>query len=126
EVGFHPVTSTKRAGEDDLLGSFLEIGRVFQWHEDAFDLPEGAELLYTNEMVPHQAFRFGELAYGVQFHFEITEGTISRWCRESGSLGSVWNTSEERLLDQARVHLPAQQQAARECFRRFASLARSA
>ncbi len=47
-------------------------------HEDAFDLPEGAELLFAGDTVANQAFRYGTDAYGVQFHFEVTAQIIAR------------------------------------------------
>lgn len=44
--------------------------RVFQWHSDHFDLPDGAVALGQSAGCAHQAFRLGELAFGFQFHPE--------------------------------------------------------
>jgi len=41
------------------------------WHHDTFDLPAGAVLLASSERYPHQAFRVGTHAYGLQFHVEV-------------------------------------------------------
>ena len=47
-------------GQRDALLSALQTGdRVFQWHEDTFDLPAGADLLVARDDVPNQAFRLG-------------------------------------------------------------------
>jgi GMP synthase-like glutamine amidotransferase len=54
---------------------------VFQWHEDTFDLPPAGKLLATSNLVPHQAFRYGENAYGLQFHLEVTKEMIREWMR---------------------------------------------
>ena len=33
----------------------------------------------TSTAVPHQAFRYGDNAYGLQFHLEVTEEMIREW-----------------------------------------------
>lgn len=35
---------------------------VLHWHSDTFDLPEGATLLASTDMTPHQAFSYGRAA----------------------------------------------------------------
>ncbi len=52
--------------------------RVFQWHNDTFELPDGAELLASSPSYPIQAFRIGS-AVGVQFHLEVTKDMILEW-----------------------------------------------
>ena len=52
---------------------------TLQWHGDTFDLPDGAELLATSPLARNQAFRGGELAYGVQFHLEVTGDMAREW-----------------------------------------------
>jgi GMP synthase (glutamine-hydrolysing) len=52
---------------------------VFQWHAYTFDLPPGAVHLASTPTCPHQAFRFGDRAYGLQFHLEADENLIQRW-----------------------------------------------
>ena len=52
---------------------------VFQWHEDAFDIPPGGQLLATSQGCSHQAFKVGGCAYGLQFHVEITAQDIATW-----------------------------------------------
>jgi GMP synthase (glutamine-hydrolysing) len=52
---------------------------VFQWHEDGISLPEGADHLASSPASPVQAFRFGEHAYGFQFHLEVDASLVERW-----------------------------------------------
>jgi len=52
---------------------------VFQWHLDAFGLPQQATLLATNEETPYQAFRYGSKAYGLQYHIEVLPETFQQW-----------------------------------------------
>jgi GMP synthase-like glutamine amidotransferase len=55
--------------------------KVFQFHGDTFDLPEGATLLWTGREVRHQMFLIGSAA-AVQFHPEITVPLIRDWYRD--------------------------------------------
>lgn len=56
---------------------------VFQWHNDTFDLPPGATLVYTGDVIRNQMFFLGSCT-GVQFHPEVTPGIIGRWYRGAG------------------------------------------
>jgi GMP synthase (glutamine-hydrolysing) len=55
---------------------------VYQWHQEGFDLPEGAEHLATSAHFPQQAIRHGRAAYGIQFHPEATPPMIEGWLDE--------------------------------------------
>ncbi len=75
EIGYHSVRATL-AGE--RLGGFPS--HVFHWHREGFDLPRDAVLLATADgSYPNQAFRYGDAAFGVQFHPEISYELIGRW-----------------------------------------------
>lgn len=66
EAGYrHPVVS-KVAGR-----------RVFEMHEDTFDLPPGSVLLARSDRFP-QAFSLGS-ALAIQFHPEAHNSTANRW-----------------------------------------------
>ena len=55
--------------------------KVFQFHGDTFDLPDGATLLWRGREVRNQMFLLGS-AVAVQFHPEITKSLISDWFRD--------------------------------------------
>jgi GMP synthase (glutamine-hydrolysing) len=124
EIGFCTVRATTAGADDPLLGDFAPATRVFQFHEDAVDLPDGATLLFTGEAVPVQAFRAGGRAWGVQFHLEVDTAIITGWCAEIGEerLADYWRTSEAALLADAERLLPAQQRLARAATAGFAAL----
>jgi GMP synthase (glutamine-hydrolysing) len=49
-------------------------------HRDAIiDLPPGATWLAESTAYPHQAFRLGKAAWGVQFHPELSPARYRRW-----------------------------------------------
>ena len=126
ELGFKPVRLTEAGRHDSLLSAFNDGDRVFQWHEDTFDLPQGAELLAAGDDVPTQAFRFGSRAWGVQFHFEVDRDGVEAWLRVAEpSLERVWKRTADDVRDELRIYLEVQQQRARRLFGEFAQLVRS-
>jgi GMP synthase (glutamine-hydrolysing) len=119
EIGFLEVRATAR---DDVMEPFAPSMPVLQFHEDACELPDGAELLYESDLSGVQAFKVGDRAYATQFHFEVTEREIESWCDETPDLESVWGVTKDDLLLEAKHHLDRQQSAGREATRRFLSL----
>lgn len=122
EIGFCPIAPTPVAKDDPVLQPLAELDRVFQWHRDAFTLPDGAELTFTSDDAFNQGFVYGPNAYGVQFHFEVTDEIVDLWCDETPDLEAEWHTSRDELRDQARAFLPAQRRAARTTIERFVEL----
>jgi GMP synthase-like glutamine amidotransferase len=79
EVGLMPVALTEAAGGDRLFAGLPPELPTFQWHGDTFELPEGSVLLASSPAYPHQAFRHGGLAYGIQFHLEVSQQLVREW-----------------------------------------------
>lgn len=81
EIGCQQARLTDAGKKDPLFLDFPNLFITFHWHSDTFELPKGAVLLAQSEITPNQAFRFGEIVYGVQFHAEITRKTVDDWIR---------------------------------------------
>ena len=79
EVGFYEVQITDEGQHDPLLAGLPGHQKVFHWHTDTFDLPDGAVLLATNSNTHNQAFRYGTNAYGLQYHIELDTAMLSTW-----------------------------------------------
>lgn len=79
EVGVLGVELTPSAREDPVFGGLPDTIAALQWHGDTFDLPDGAVLLASSPAYPHQAFRWGDAAYGVQFHVEAGRELTAGW-----------------------------------------------
>jgi GMP synthase (glutamine-hydrolysing) len=93
EFGFYKVQLTEQGRGDPLFaGLHTDYQTVFHWHEDTFDLPEGATLLATSETTPNQAFRYGQRAYGLQYHIEIDDNTLNTWLYDPECKQSVLET----------------------------------
>ncbi|MBI2304918.1 MAG: type 1 glutamine amidotransferase [Chloroflexi bacterium] len=123
EFGFQEVALTEEGRREPLFRGFGAGVPVFQWHHDTFALPTGASLLATSPLCPHQAFRFGSKAYGLQFHVETTPEMVARWVEEGAG-----ELKEEGISGQALVHEAFQtqnllQEAAQRLFLNFLSLA---
>jgi GMP synthase-like glutamine amidotransferase len=79
EVGVLPVELTEEARADPVFSELPDEFLTLQWHGDTFDLPDGAVRLAGSPAYPNQAFRFGEAAYGVQFHVEVSPDLAREW-----------------------------------------------
>jgi GMP synthase (glutamine-hydrolysing) len=90
EIGFFNVGLTKDGEQDTLFKGLYKHFEVYQWHEDMFEVPSGGTLLAGSSNCPHQAFRCGKNAYGLQFHVEITEKTIVDWTDEYFKSGDAF------------------------------------
>lgn len=74
EIGWYPLEATEKGR------ALMEWpSMVYQFHREGFDLPAGAELLASGSTYPNQAFRYGENAWGIQFHGELTRAMMHRW-----------------------------------------------
>lgn len=82
EVGWYAIGLTDKGREDALFRNTEKTLNVFQWHQDSFELPEGAVLLATSVTCKNQAFRIKRNAYGLQFHIEVTPGIVESWIDE--------------------------------------------
>ena len=82
KVGFHPqgreigtvaVTLTDAGHSDVLLAGMAPVFPAQVSHQQSvLTLPDGAVLLAGNDFDPHQAFRLGDSAWGLQFHPEFS------------------------------------------------------
>ncbi|MGI9357166.1 MAG: glutamine amidotransferase [Rhizobiaceae bacterium] len=74
EVGYYPLHATAEGAE------MLDWPKmIYQWHREGFDLPNGAQRLAYGDTFENQAFRYGDNAYAVQFHTELTLAMMCKW-----------------------------------------------
>lgn len=74
EVGYYPLEATRQGQE---LMEWPDM--VYQWHREGFDLPHGAVHLARGQTYPNQAFRYGDRAFALQFHCELTLAMMCKW-----------------------------------------------
>lgn len=105
EIGWYDLSLTEEGVRDPLFSPFPKTFPVFQWHEDTFDLPNAAKLIVTSSPVQNQAFRYGENAYGLQFHLEVTEEMIQEWMKDyekEFEVGKSSHLSKEDILKETK------------------------
>jgi GMP synthase (glutamine-hydrolysing) len=127
EFGFEPLRLTPEGKEDPLLSVYVDGDDVFQWHEDTFELPDGAELLATGDGVRVQAYRVGDAAWGIQFHQEIDGAELEWWldvADASSDLEREWGKSADAVREESARSIAAHQDRGLELFRRFAEVVR--
>jgi len=89
EVGYHPEGRESGTKRIELLASALEdplframppnFSAQLTHKQSVLSLPPGAVLLGRNEFEPHQAFRVGKCAWGVQFHPEFSSAVMKAY-----------------------------------------------
>jgi GMP synthase (glutamine-hydrolysing) len=85
EVGWAPVTLTPDGRDDGVFGLLEPELTVFHLHGDTYELPADARNLARSALYEQQAFRWGDLVYGLQFHLEFTDTMIARLASEPDS-----------------------------------------
>ncbi|MCF1484238.1 MULTISPECIES: glutamine amidotransferase [Rhizobium/Agrobacterium group] len=91
EIGWYPIQPTTHGR---LLMKWPKM--VYHFHREGFDLPHGATLLATGDVYPNQAIRYGEKAFGIQFHAELTRAMMQRWVVHGASRFSMPNAQAGR------------------------------
>ncbi len=100
EIGAYLVAKRDAAQDDPLFDPLPMTPDVMHYHYDVVaDLPPGAVLLLSSFGYPHQAFRAGRAAWGVQFHIEPSAADLRAWGRSEGldpvgRLGPVLDDAE--------------------------------
>jgi GMP synthase-like glutamine amidotransferase len=127
EVGLLPVFLTDAGAADPLFEDLPRSLPTLQWHGDTFDLPDGAVLLAGSPQYAHQAFRVGAVAYGVQFHLEVSAEMAREWGRVPEYAASLEQTlgaaAGEQLLEDVARRAEEMGALARTIFARWLELA---
>jgi len=110
EIGLGEVTVP--VGDDLLAAGVMP---VVQWHYDSVtSLPDTAEVLGFSELYPIQAFRVGEVAWGLQFHIEADADMVRTW--------AVDEAMEPSLADPVALASGRLSETGEQIARRFAAI----
>ncbi len=75
EIGWYPIHPTEHGRL--LMRCWPKM--VYHFHREGFDLPQGCQLLAEGDVYRNQAIRYGDNAWGLQFHAELTRAMMQRW-----------------------------------------------
>lgn len=108
EIGWYDIELTEEGLRDSLMtkmavhpcaGDFWRKFKVFHWHSETFDIPQGAVRLAKSALYPNQAFRYGKDAYAFQFHIEVEKEMIYEWLKNEPVDGSELRRVTEALYE---------------------------
>jgi GMP synthase (glutamine-hydrolysing) len=122
EIGWHAVTLTDAASKDPLWHGLSETFTGLHWHGDIFDVPNGAVSLASSDLTACQAYRYGDFAYGLLFHLEITESMIREWLSVFAEELEDAAISNLPILEGINQHQSALQEIGQTVFRRWTNL----
>lgn len=77
EIGWFDITLTEEGEKHPLFKDMGQTFKIFQWHGDTFDIPQGARHLATSSVCQNQAFVYGDRVLGLQFHLEVTAESLN-------------------------------------------------
>lgn len=97
EVGWGKV---KR--QTDAIPGLPEELNVIHWHEEMFEVPKQAQLLYSSAGLKNQGFVMNHKIVGLQFHLEPEKDNVREMAINDFPYltGSVFNQSKQDVLDQ--------------------------
>jgi GMP synthase (glutamine-hydrolysing) len=126
EIGWYAVSLTKEGKEDPLFAQFQDTEKIFQWHGDTFEIPEGAVHLVTSSTCANQAFRYQSNVYGFQFHLEVDEFLIERWLQVPIHKKEIENLKgkidPQRIRHETAFYIDRLKQLSRQTFGEFIKL----
>ncbi|MCX8720258.1 MULTISPECIES: type 1 glutamine amidotransferase [unclassified Lactobacillus] len=95
EVGWGPVTV-----QTDVIKGLPHELTVLHWHEEMFEIPQEAKVLFSNDNLQNQGFVLGKLAVGLQFHLEPEEDNLKEIVVNDAQYisGSVFQQTAEQII----------------------------
>lgn len=100
ETGTHEVELTEASASDPLFCSLPKTFRAQLTHKQSvLELPDNAVLLARNDFEPHESFRIGQWAWGVQFHPEFSADIMRGYLRVQTPELKNEGITPETLLD---------------------------
>jgi GMP synthase-like glutamine amidotransferase len=119
-VTWAPIEPLAAAAGDPVVGALPAGSRALHWNEDGFEQPAGAVELVRRVGAGCEAFRFGENAWGVQFHAEVDTDALEGWYRDWPFALDEAGVTEQAARALDRAHLPQQAALSEVLFGGFA------
>lgn len=125
EIGPALVARRDAAGDDPLFARVPFTPDVIAWHHDEItELPAGAVLLAASTHYPHQAFRIGPAAWGLQFHIEPDVDMVTHWAGSTPALLAQLGRDPEEVIAASAAVMDDLVEVWHPFASRFAALAR--
>jgi len=82
EIGILDINMSNSYSNDHLFGEFSSTIKALQWHSyevQNLEMNNDVTLLGSSPTTKYQIFKYKNHAYGIQFHIEIKNNTVSQW-----------------------------------------------
>jgi len=82
EIGILDISFSKDKKQDMLFSSFPDKIKALQWHSyevKNIEKNKNVTLLASSFSTKYQIFKYKKHAYGIQFHIEVKNNTVSDW-----------------------------------------------
>jgi GMP synthase-like glutamine amidotransferase len=106
EIGWIGVDVPPGAAQHEWFGDRVAF-ETFQWHYDAFALPQGATRVLTNHFNENQAYIIDDRHIGLQCHIEMTRDLVATWLASAADELPNVSTPAEQSADDIRRDLDA-------------------
>jgi GMP synthase-like glutamine amidotransferase len=103
EVGWAPVYL-----QSSRIPGLPQTTTVLHWHQQMFELPAGADLLFSSKLLKNQGFLLGDKVIGLQFHFEPETDNLREMVVNDGSYAERDNALKQSAADILRHGVPAE------------------
>ena len=103
EIGWHILRFLPSLGDFEICKDLPGTRKVFHWHGDTFNIPEGATRIAESQTFPNQGFIYGKQVVALQFHLEATPESVKELvhnCRDQLVEGPYIQSDREILSHQ--------------------------
>jgi GMP synthase-like glutamine amidotransferase len=117
EIGILTVAKTAQGDLDPMLRGVSNPILALQWHSaEVLDVPHGTTVLAKSDDCPIQSLRYGDHAYGLQFHIEVTKDTVSDWASIPAYAAALGAGTVQTLKEEVSAALPRLNRDARTIY----------
>jgi GMP synthase (glutamine-hydrolysing) len=122
EIGWYDLMLTEAGANDPLMEGHPRKLLSYHFHGDIIAKVPGAERLAYSDMTECQLFRYGNSAYGFQYHAEADRPLLEIMCRNNRDYMAANGFDAEAIIAESATRLPAFERHCRIMLERWLDL----
>lgn len=122
EIGWYDLMLTEAAANDPVMQGHPKTLRSYHFHGDIIAKVPGAERLAYSDMTECQLFRYGNAAYGFQYHAEVDRSLLEIMCRNNRDYMASNGFDADAVIGESKMRLPAFERQCRIVLERWLDL----
>ncbi len=124
EIGWYDIRLTREASGDRLFGQVPggDTFKVFQWHGDTYNIPQGAERLASSQACPNQAFIWNNQVLALQFHLEMNQESVANLMDANDELVEGTYVQSASQIKEYAFYMPTCQLLLEQLIEKFLAL----